>query len=942
METFLKQVAQRILNEHPTDADTTLVVFNNHRSERFLRRAFETLSSDSASAFFLPHTTVIDDLVAHLGGLKIVPNEFLLFELFSIHQAIGGPDRKYTTFEDFIPFGDIMLSDFSEIDRYCVDAHDLFINLHDLKAIGEWDISNPHLSPFQRNYLAFYHSLFDYYTHLRQRLLARGEAYGGMAYRHVAEQILNLADHLPYSHLYFVGFNALSECERRIIGHFVQCGKGTLLTDGDSYYYTDPMQEAGLFLRRHSTQFPSIIPAPTSHFATGEKQITIIECPQPVLQCKYVANLLTAHPDWLSDPESTAIVLADEKLLIPMLNALPDSPTNYKANISMGYAYAESNIHSLILKLLALYQHATPQGYLHTDIVEVLSDHLIGQLILTPLHRQHIIHFLEQENRIRCLAPDLAHLHGFHHLAHLFPTPPSSPDQVISLLQQMAELIVAQQILDNNKKELQALGGLLEIIAFLQQLQTDYHYLDTLTSLERIYIRLARHHNIAFLGQPLSGLQIFGMLETRNLDFRRIILLSANEGILPSARSQNTLIPYELQRAFHLPTYEEKDSVYAYNFYRLIQRADEVYLLFNSATESIGKNEESRFLKQLRSELAPRYPNHIHLRDIILTSDNRRHITPLPNPVPHTPAIDTRLQSLATYGFSPSSLANYLLCPLRYYYANILDIQPPDSLDENLDDSQFGTCLHRLLQQIYTPYLGTTVSADGLQQSLDNLPNLMQDAFAQYYQSGRSQEGRNRFLYSVGESQVRHMLQREINLIRKGNQIEILGLEQKIVRPLPIPAPYTVHLRGTIDRLDRLNGQLRIIDYKTGKIDPKELNLKTSNLDTHTLSPKAFQLLCYALLYHLAYAPSETLQACIYPLRNLNADTCPVQLDADSYFASEQINLFQQSLTTLLATLLNPKQPFTTATKDTHCAYCPARPFCPRTLNPVSATSADD
>ncbi|MBQ9417033.1 MAG: PD-(D/E)XK nuclease family protein [Bacteroidales bacterium] len=933
METFLQQVAQRILDEHPTDADTTLVVFNNHRSERFLQRAFETLSRSNGTTFFLPRTTVIDDLVGQLSGLQIIPNEFLLFELFDIHQSIGGENRKYTTFEEFISFGDIMLADFSEIDRYCVDAHDLFVNLHDLKAIGEWDISNPHLSPFQRNYLAFYRSLFDYYTRLRQRLLDRGQAYGGMAYRHVADRIPDLATELPYSHLYFVGFNALSECERRIIGHFVQTHRGTLLTDADTYYYTDPQQEAGLFLRRHSTQFPTIIPHGPSHFATASKDITIVECPEPVMQCKYVANLLTSHPEWLDEPESTAIVLADEKLLIPMLNALPDTPTPYKVNISLGYTYAESQIHSLTLKLLALYRHATPQGYLHTDLIALLSDRLIGHLTAAPLHRQQIITYLERENRIRCHAADLAPLPGIQSIAHLLPPDPPDADQALTLLDSLTRHIAADSLLDNNKKEQQALGALIEILTHLRQLQSTYHYLTSVTTLEHIYTRLARHHNIAFLGQPLSGLQIFGMLETRNLDFKRIILLSANEGILPSARSQNTLIPYELQRAFHLPTYEEKESVYAYNFYHLLQRTTEAYLLYTAATDTLGKNEQSRFLRQLQSELAPRHPESIHLRSLVLTSDPIRHLPTLPTSLPHTPAIDSRLQYLAQRGLSPTALTDYLLCPLRYYYTNLLGLKPLDNLDNDLDDSQFGSCIHSALQQIYTPYLGRTVSPDGLRQALANLPTLMQQTFAQYYRSGRSTEGRNHLLYSVGESQIRHLLQREIALLEQGNQIEILGLEKEIILPFPINAPFPVNLRGTLDRIDRLNGQLRILDYKTGKITPADLKLSTPKLDELQIPAKPFQLLFYAYLYTHDTPLTQTLQSGIYPLRNLNSDVCYLQLDSEPYLATPQTDRFHQALTTLLTPLLDPNQPFTTTTTDQNCNFCPARPFCTKHNN---------
>ena len=281
MKPFLRQVAEQILRENPEHTEQVLVVFNNHRSELFLKHHFKQISTETGQTFFLPQTMVIDDLVQQMSGLEVVPPEFLLFELYRIHCEIGGEERKYKTFEEFIPFGDMMLNDFSEVDRYMVDARDLFVNLHDLKAIGEWDIEDPHMSEFQRSYLQFYHSLFDYYTSLRKRLADRGQAYAGMAYRAVANSLTPssneecgmrneelsgcgsnnssfLAPHSSFDSVYFVGFNAMSECERTIIGAFVHSGKGHLVTDGDAYYYDDETQEAGYFLRKHSAEFPEL------------------------------------------------------------------------------------------------------------------------------------------------------------------------------------------------------------------------------------------------------------------------------------------------------------------------------------------------------------------------------------------------------------------------------------------------------------------------------------------------------------------------------------------------------------------------------------------------------------------------------------------------------------------------------------------------------------
>ena len=927
MESFLKQTARRILAAHPTNTDRVLVVFNNHRSELFMRRAFERISAEEGKSFFLPQMTVIDDLVADLGGMEIVPNEFLLFELYLVHETVGGPDRKYQTFEEFMSFGDIMLSDFSEIDRYCVDAHDLFVNLHDLKAIGEWNIEDPSLSPFQRSYLEFYHSLYKYYSEFRTRLEQQHKAYGGMAYRHVAENIATLADGCRYEKIYFVGFNALSECEKRIIKEYRNRGIGTLVTDGDSYYYSDEMQEAGYFLRKHSKDFDELGHFGPTLFGQGHKNVTIVECPEAVLQCKFAGQVLSQHPAWLSDAESTAVVLADESLLMPMLNALPETGEDYKVNVSMGFAYVDSGVNLLVQRLLSLYRRANGSGYYYADVVEVFADYHIGRLLGRNDLRQVMNNYLERDNRIRCNAADLSAMLGDDRLAFLLPSEVPTPEQVVAIVRRLAAMMVEAGIMESNKKEKQALGGLVEILDYFAEILPLYGaYLGTMATFERVYNRIAQRHSISFLGKPLSGLQVLGMLETRNLDFRRIILLSANEGVLPSGRSQNTLIPFELQRVFGLPTYSEKDSVYAYNFYRLLQRAEDVYLVFSSASELTGKGEESRFLKQVRSELVPRFPTNITFDEFVVGTDTTLHRSDFVPEGRKSATVMQRLAYLAERGFSPTALGNYVECPMRYYYTSVLGIKEPDTLQEDLDASQLGTCVHAVLQHIYEPYLGRTVAVEGLKVALADVPRLLQAAFGELYSHGRSSEGRNNFLYSVAESQLRKILEKEIAVIEGGSSIEIVALEQEIVMPLADG----VNLKGFVDRIDRCDGVLRVIDYKTGRVDDKELDVSRVDLDEGKPMPRKWlQLMCYALTYRHEHPSDEVLYAGIYPLGNFKSGLRLATIDGSPKVYGPDLDDFRQRVAALTGEIMNPDIPFVAPDKPEGCRYCPVASFCP-------------
>lgn len=941
MDSFLLQVARRIADAHPHDTDRVLVVFNNRRSLRFFQRQFTHLGR----TLFLPHTISIDDLIADLGGLKIVPNEFLLFELYSIHVELEGDERKYKSFDEFISFGDLMLSDFSELDQYCVDAADLFGNLHDLKSIGEWDIEGSELTPFQRDYLHFYRSLYQYYQRLHDRLLADGKAYSGMAYRHVADHIAELADRtlgagdsLPWEAVYFVGFNALSECERRIIGEYVRRGVGHLITDGDAYFLL-PGQEAGHFLRKHRAEFPEIVPAEPSLFAQGKRRITIVECPENGLQSKLAGRLLADHPEWLagSEQERTAVVLADESLMLPCLSALPEG--DYNVNISMGFAFCDTAMHLLASRLLSLWRNADRRGYYHADILALLSDRHIVRLTGIGDLRRRTTHFLREGNIIRCHGRDILNFLGDDTLAGIFTDQDLTVDAWLDTLRHTLASILETKMLDTNRKELQAAGSLAEILDYLGELQQTYGYITDLATLEKIYLRIAQRHQIPLIGEPLSGLQMMGMLETRNLDFHRVVLLSVGEGTLPASRSASSLVPFELKRQFGLPTYQEKDAVYAFNFYHLLLRADEVYLVYSSESEAMGKGEPSRFIRQVECELAPRFG--IEVRHLVVNNNEPPHSTPATTDAgTKNTVVMQRLVELARKGFSPTVFNDYIECPLRYYYTRVLAIRRDDTLEDDLDASQLGTAIHNVLRDIYAPYNNDgqpdshlSVDADGLRHALDELPQHMLRQFGALFHNGRAAEGRNHYLHSVAETQIRRMLQKEIALIEQGHTLEIIGLEKELG---PLQIDDGICIKGTADRIDRFDGRLRIIDYKTGSLQDKEIAYTTTpNRNGEIVIPgKWFQLMCYALLYTHSASPTPpdshpTLQAAIYPLRHLQSDVRPATWDGSADITPGLLADFRTMLTEQCRELMDPAIPFLPTAKKEHCRHCDIRTFCP-------------
>lgn len=935
METFLAEVARTLIDNHPDDLDKVTVVFNNRRSGLFLRRQFAAMCE---KPIFLPKIIGIDELISYLGNLEIVPNEFLLFELFNIHRIIGGENRKFQTFEEFISFGDMMMVDFSEIDLYCVDAQQLFSNLHEIKAIGEWDVESGELTEFQKRYLEFYQSLYKYYDMLHQKLLSKGKAYSGMAYRHVAEHIDELAENHPIHKIYFVGFNALSTSENLIIRHYVRAGVGQLITDGDAYYVNDNDQEAGHFLRIHQQGEFAKEGGYQDHFAKGHKDITIISCPENVLQCKYAGKLLAqqVHDNPENPIEQTAIVLADESLLMPTLNALP--PEIKTANITMGYPFRSTAVHSLMVKLFSLHQRRKGQLFYHQDILDIFTDLGICNILgISNIHAklthllssEHIIYATQEEiddlcQKIKC---------DFSPISFVFSTEQPTPDEFLQIASDLVSLLYGGKVYENDRKEREALACLLEIIQHFQELQSEYHFVDNLNVLLKIYTRLSQRRSVSFYGEPLQGLQILGVLETRNLDFRRVILISANEGTIPSGKTNNTLIPYNLKIAFGIPTFHDKDAVYAYNFYRLLQRADEIHMLYSTESDGMGKGAPSRFILQVRRELAERYPDNIKLHEQVLSAPNDTLDKKEFDYFAKDEHTIHRINEIAAEGFSPSALNKYRSCPMKFYYEKVLRIQENDSVSEDLERNELGTYIHAVLENTYSQCMGEYVTVDILQKALDNLDELLSQELGKQFKYGRSHVGRNHYLESVAKVQISKFLRTEIDQLKKGDKIKILALEKELPHNLEVEIDgkkHQVKIAGFADRIDEWNGITRIIDYKSGRVEDRDLIVKDSTPHWADVPDKWFQVMLYTWLFKQNNPNSTTHLAGIYPLGHLGSEFMKASWEGSEYLTPQHFEAFETMLKELIANILDPKIPFlpNLTSKNKACTYCPFLETC--------------
>lgn len=943
MEPFLKETLQTIVSEHPEGLGDITLVFNNRRPALFVKHYLQDLLGDT---FFLPKTVVFDDLVSDLGDTELVPNEFLLFELYGIHRKVNPTDSR--TLEQFMPMADMMLADFSEVDRYLVDVKDIYGNLHDLKEIGEWHIKGEKLTQFQKDYLRFYKSIYTYYLELNSLLDSRGQAYYGMAYRKVAENIDTILDNRPKTTLYFLGFNALSKCEEKIIQAFTRRGLAKFIPDGDKYYVDDQSQEAGYFLRKHHEL--SAVKEFKEHFAEGKKEVNIVKVPDNVSQAKYAGTVLQDIVSLGSDIPitETALVLGDEGLITTVLNSLPNGIG--QANITMGIPFTQTEMHSLALSVLSLYANCRKSKsgkllFYHKDLTDLLGNNYIRGLVMESFKassHQAVKQYLTERNVIYGAVDDLEKMFtnlksNFEPIRFLFEANPANPFEILGTIRHMTEKIDSKDLIASESKEKAAMESLLQVIDYIETLKKRIENdgdrtipIEDIATLRKIYLRIAQRRSISFIGKPLSGLQILGVLETRCLDFRRVILLSANEGVIPSSRSNNTLIPNSLKRYFQMPTYYEKDAVYAYNFFHLLQRAEEIYIV--SSNDGL-KDSESRFVLQLRSELAKNYKDNITINELNASTDNRSYDAVARNSVEKTPGI---LEQLRAKRFSPSALNSYIACPLRFYYENLLHIRKDDEISDTIESNDLGTVIHKCLEDIYKPFVGKQVDKDALAAEIDSVPTRIEELLENFFTNGEIHEGKTDLMRSVAISQVVHFLKQEIAVLEKEHRVDIVQLEETMDTPLNFnlkgcEEPVKICFDTKADRIDRIDGQLRVIDYKSGRV--KKEDIAVNSLDPNQwdkLPPKWFQVMFYAWYYSRIHDVSEPILSGLCPLQHLGGEFISASIGDKTLLTKEELTLFEKTLTNILSDIMEADNPFT-AKPGKYCKYCTIASVCPQT-----------
>ena len=957
MQPFLQLVAHDLYTKIGNDLSRTVLVFPNKRANLFFN---EYLAEESDQPIWSPAAMSISDLLQKLSVQKAGDPIRLVCELYKVFKE---ETESRETLDDFYFWGELLISDFDDVDKNMVDADKLFSNLQDLKnlmddyefldeeqeeAIRQFfqNFSIERRTELKEKFISLWDKLGIIYHRYRENLADLGIAYEGMLYRNVIEQLDT--DRLKYDKYVFVGFNVLNKVEKEFFQKLQKAGKAMFYWDYDLFYTQRiSKHEAGEFIKRNLIDFPNELPESYFDIFRKPKKIRYISASTENAQARFLPEWVKAtqtHTTQIVSEKENAIVLCNEALLLPVLHSIPQDVQN--VNITMGFPLAQTPVYSFINAAMELqtngyrpdtgrFTYEAVSKILKHPYTRQLSDHA------TRLERE-----LTKTNRFYPLPSELK---KDDFLTNLF-TPQSN---IRELCDYLLRLIKSISILYRKEGEYDDIFNQLYRESIFQshlKINRLYSLIESgelsvrTDTLKRLITKVLTASNIPFHGEPAIGLQIMGVLETRNLDFRNLIMLSLNEGQLPKAGGESSFIPYNLRKAFGMTTIEHKNAVYAYYFYRLIQRAENITLLYNTSSDGLNRGEESRFMLQLLVE----GPHEI-TREYLEAGQSPQNTLEIQ--IEKTPEILRRLYRAYDTAqpesviLSPSALNTYLDCRLRFYYRYVAGLKTPDEVSAEIDSALFGTIFHLSAQLAYTDLTanGKMIQREDLERLLRDeikLQGYVDQAFKQELFKVAPEEkpeynGVQLINSKVIVSYLKQLLRNDLQY----TPFEMVAMEKKVSEKITIQTalgPLTLRLGGTIDRMDAKEGTLRIVDYKTGGSPKIPANIEQLFTPSETRPNYIFQTFLYAAIMSRKQ-PLMVAPALLYIHRAASESYSPViemgeprkpkiPVNNFAFFEDE----FRERLQALLEEIFDEKEPFTQTEDIKKCAYCDFKAICKR------------
>ena len=945
---FLKSVADYIHERYKDNVEKLCIVLPNKRGALFLKNH---LAQTFGKTIWLPAIISAEELIAGLSELKTLEEIDLVCHLYESYKVCYGAEAE--TFDSFARWGQLILQDFNEIDRYLADPEQLYENLKEIKVIENWSLGEEKLSEYQLNYLRFMNSLGAIYKHFSAFLFSNKWAYQGLAYRHAVLNQDKTTFLSPFDKVLFCGFNALNAAELSIFNKLFIQKKAELLWDADVYYLNDQSQEAGMFLRNNFSLFKEREPLFVQDNFKEKKEIKLVSVPKQIGQAQVVKQTLQALIDRQVPLDKVAVVLANEKLLWPVLQQLPAAIEH--VNITMEYPLRYSSTYSFIEQLLQIQinfdkQKKTYRNIYHNDLVSLFRQPLFQYYLKAKglsLNVTSVINQVVARNLSFVSQKNLEQLLNEHyHILSPLLLPLRSIAALCALIQDILKTCIdyfsIQQTNNQNNLELEYLQIILKNFNRLKDILSRYPHFNDIQSFRQLYTQVVGNATAPFIGEPLKGLQIMGVLETRTLDFEHVILVNVNEGVLPSGKTINSFIPNDLKRAFGLPLYLEKDAIYAYHFYRLLQKASDITITYDSETDTFGKGEKSRFVTQLQLEMK-RYNPAINISEEV--ASYKTFPEKLSNEIivnKDESLLGTILKKAASNelygGLSPSGLISYKECPLKFYFRYGAHLKESKEVEESAEANTFGSILHLSLEKLYKDLTSQVITKSALEEKLKISDDAVTGSFISFFDDN-APVGKSILQQEVIKVYVKKLISSDIRFVdllqSQNHHLTLQSLEKEFSSPLNViigGQATTIYIKGKIDRVDSFGGLVRIIDYKSSVKDADKFAFDGfEKLFRDKNHNKQFQLFIYAwLLYKNNAGAPEKLLPCIVPFKVfleepkyvLGADKKPFK------FTDQFFNDFESELKCFVETIFDQNTPFVQTDDEKTHEFCPYNTIC--------------
>lgn len=959
MESFLKLVAADLYKHTEGNLAHTAVVFPNKRAGLFFN---EYLAQESDSPIWSPAYVSISELFRSLSPWEVGDPVKLVCELYKIFRR---ETQSTETLDDFYFWGEMLISDFDDADKNKVDTDKLFSNLQDLRNIMDdytfiddeqeeairqffQNFSIERRTALKERFISLWDVLGNIYKGFRESLASQNIAYEGMMYRHVIEHLD--VDKLPYEKYVFVGFNVLNKVEHTLFTQLKDVGKAVFYWDYDEFYMKENRQavthEAGEFIRRNLRDFPSPLSGELFKNLSKPKEVHYIASSTENAQARYLPQWIRNN---LTTPEKeTAVVLCNEALLQPVLHSLPAEVKH--VNITMGFPLSQTPVYSFLIALLELHTHGfnfKSGRYTFQSVVTLLKHpytrQLTGQAEL--LEKE-----LTRNNRFYPLPGELG---KDEFLTRLFTPLSGNLNLCIRLSETLQQVASIYQANTSGTEDTDAFNQLYReslfkayttINRFRTLIEEDELTVQSET-FRRLLVKVLSATNIPFHGEPAIGMQVMGVLETRNLDFRHLVLLSVNEGQLPKSGGDSSFIPYNLRKAFGMTTIEHKIAVYAYYFYRLLQRAERITLMYNTSSDGLNRGEWSRFMLQFLIE----WPHPI-TRQFLEAGQSPQGTSPIT--VEKTPDVMRRMQSLFDVRanpkakFSPSALNYYLDCPLKFYYRYVAGLSAPDEVSAEIDSATFGSIFHYAAEHIYKDLTthGKVINKEALETLLRNevkLQDYVDTAFKKlFFNVPQNEKPEYNGVQLINSAVIARYLKQLLQNDLRYAPFTFIASEMEVDEPIDIQTPKGViksRIGGIIDRMDSKDGTLRIVDYKTGGDADTPPHVESLFIPDKKRSNYVFQTFLYAAIMCRKQPTMKIAPALLYIHRAATETYSPVIQMGESRKPKEAVEDFskyekeyRERLQRLLEEIFNPEKSFTQTEIIEKCTYCDFKALCKR------------